>query len=218
MRSWTGRLLIPALIGTVAGCGGVEVSGIVRDRETGEPLPGAIVGIGDAVTRTDGGGNYELEVDLDDDDRPVRAFANAPGYQSSTEFMGSHDDRDEVYRDFELSKNEARRQQEQQKLQEQRELRRQQQQWQQERSGAQERQGQPAAEITTDEAGAIIIVPKAKQEEPQLYEGTIELRPSEEQQQQGQRGQQGQEQQQQQQQPLDEQEDLQDDEGAFESR
>lgn len=213
MKSWAGRLLVPALIVTVgavvAGCGGVEVSGIVRDRDTGDPLPGAIVGIGDQVTRTDPGGNYALEVDIDDDERPVRAFANAPGYRSSTEFMGAQDDRDELYRDFELTKRADRQQQE---LQEQQEQRRLQQQWQQERSGAQGRQGQPAAEITTDEAGAIIIVPKAKQE-PQRSEDTIELRPSEEQQQQGPQGME----QQQQQQPLDEQ-DLQDDEGAFESR
>ena len=224
MRSWAGRLLIPGLIGTiVAGCGGVEVSGIVRDRDTGEPLPGAIVGIGDQVTRTDPGGNYALEVDIDDDERPVRAFANAPGYRASTEFMGAQGDRDEMYRDFELTKRPDRQQQE---LQEQR---RQQELWQQQRSAAQDRQGQPAADITTDEAGAIIIVPKAKQDEPQRFEGTLELRPTEEEQPQGQQGpeqqqqqqelQELQEQQEQQEPSLDEEQDLQqDDEGAFESR
>lgn len=105
MRSWAGWLLA---VGAVAGCGGVEVSGIVRDRDTGAPLPGAIVGIGDAVTRTDQGGNYELEVDLDEDDRPVRAYANAPGYMPSTEFMSVQEGREEIFRDFELERRERR--------------------------------------------------------------------------------------------------------------
>lgn len=174
MNRWRSWVLLAA--GAAAGCGGMEVSGIVRDEETGKPLPGAVVRVGDDVTRTDNAGNYSLEVDADADD-PVQTYVAAPGYQPQTDFTSVGDDQERLMRDFQLKKRED----EQQRRTSEEE--------------AVDRALRERRERIAKEADAIIIVPRhddqqggaARQapQEPRLYEGDLdeqgelELRPIE---------------------------------------
>lgn len=99
-----GRSSAAALLSVVlAGCGGTEVKGIIRDEDSGEPLPGAIVRMGDESTRTGPGGFYELEVDVDDDE-PAQVMVGAPGYEPKAMLVTIDDDNDIVYSDIELKK------------------------------------------------------------------------------------------------------------------
>jgi hypothetical protein len=72
------RMTIAALTLGLAGCGCHEVSGLVRDARTGEPLPNARVQVGDEEGVTNHAGRYELDID-DDDVEDVRVFKT--GYE-----------------------------------------------------------------------------------------------------------------------------------------
>ena len=81
--SMVGGRRIPVLVGTIAlltGCGTsrrVEVSGLVRDRETGRAIAGALVVSADgSATRTDAEGRFVLTVTRNDR-RTLRASAAA---------------------------------------------------------------------------------------------------------------------------------------------
>ncbi|MCO5171135.1 MAG: carboxypeptidase-like regulatory domain-containing protein [Planctomycetes bacterium] len=95
-----------------AGCGGMDVRGIVRDESTGEPLPGATVRIGERSTTTDLTGYYNLEVDGRDD--PQQIHVQKAGYEAFSEQVTFDRDADEIYHDIELRSAEERRQQQQQ--------------------------------------------------------------------------------------------------------
>lgn len=94
------RLCSALLVLAMAGCGGVDVQGIVRDERTGEPLPGAKVMIGEEETATDYRGFFELEVD---EDEASQMRVNKSGYESYTESMTFEEDMDEVIQDVELA-------------------------------------------------------------------------------------------------------------------
>lgn len=175
MRRW---MIGIATVMTVAGCGGLEVAGIVRDERTGEPLPGATVTIGEESTRTDVGGGYELEVDADDDE-PMHVYVSKEGYASHSGLVTMSEDEDRVVHDLELES----------RAEEQRTGTTDRQPQEQPRRQATEQRPRvidaDGRELDLDDAETIIIVPRrdAQQpQEPQRYEGKIELRPAEQQQ------------------------------------
>lgn len=99
-----GRLSAAALLSVVlAGCGGTEVRGVVRDQDSGQPLQGAVVQVDDQSTRTDPGGFYKLEIDIEDDE-PAQFMVNAPGYEQKSILANFDEDQDTVYSDIELKK------------------------------------------------------------------------------------------------------------------
>jgi hypothetical protein len=115
-----GRTSAAALLSVVlAGCGGTEIKGIVRDEESGEPLPGAIVRVGDETTRTGVGGFYDLEVDVDDDE-PAQMSIGAPGYAPKSMIMSIDEDQETVYSDIGLKKEFSRQEFDRQHLELQR--------------------------------------------------------------------------------------------------
>lgn len=97
-----GALALMAL----AGCGSIDVRGFVRDEDTGEPLPGANIRIGDEETRSDEGGFYEMSID-DDDDDTQRVYVSKSGYEATSEKLEFDDDDDEVHKDLRLQKSEG---------------------------------------------------------------------------------------------------------------
>jgi hypothetical protein len=104
-----GRSGAAALLSVVlAGCGGTEIKGIVRDEESGQPLPGAIVRIGDETTRTGAGGFYELDVDVEDHE-PAQVMVGAAGYEPNSMIVTFDEDQDTVYSDIDLKKEFSRR-------------------------------------------------------------------------------------------------------------
>ncbi|MCO5167132.1 MAG: carboxypeptidase-like regulatory domain-containing protein [Planctomycetes bacterium] len=92
-RLWSALLVLAA-----AGCGGVDVQGIVRDERTGEPLPGATVRIGDEETSTDYRGFYELRVPEDRQQLQVEKEGYEP-YTEDVRFQGI----DQAIQDVDLS-------------------------------------------------------------------------------------------------------------------
>jgi len=71
----------------LSGCaiGGIEVKGLVKDRDTGAPVEGALVqfeGVGQAATSQ--GGLYTVQVPRSDDPRAV--YVEARGYHKTSEF------------------------------------------------------------------------------------------------------------------------------------
>lgn len=101
--------LMAALLSVaLAGCGGTEIKGIIRDEESGQALPGAVVRVADETTRTGEGGFYELDVDLDDDE-PAQVTVNAPGYEPRSMMVSFDEDQDTVYSDVGLKKEASRR-------------------------------------------------------------------------------------------------------------
>src|SRR4051812_40809043 len=94
------RLLAAFVSLLAAGCGGVEVRGLVKDEQTGAPLKGATVQVGDESTRTDESGSYSVRVD--EDTPPDRIKVDMPGYAPSTETVTIDRSTDAVKRDFEL--------------------------------------------------------------------------------------------------------------------
>ena len=161
MTRWASWL---AVVGTIAGCGGMEVSGVVRDQATGEPLPGATVRIGEEVTHTDLGGSYQLEVDADDDE-PVRVHADKAGYRAKSDLMMIDDDADRMFRDVELRKQETEAERQDR---------------QQQQRYHEDSHGRSVREIQGGDGETIIIIPRPEQrQEPQRFEGQIELRPVE---------------------------------------
>lgn len=93
------RLMSALLVLAAAGCGSVDVQGIVRDERTGEPLPGATVRIGDEEATTDYRGFYELSVDPGD---ARELSVEKPGYRSFNEDV-SFEGVDEVIQDIDLA-------------------------------------------------------------------------------------------------------------------
>jgi uncharacterized membrane protein len=96
------RKLAALVVVALAGCGSIDVRGFVRDEDTGEPLPGATVRVGDEETQTDQGGFYELSVDDDDDTR--RMYVSKSGYEARSESLEFDDDDEEFHKDFRLQK------------------------------------------------------------------------------------------------------------------
>lgn len=95
------RLIACVALALAAGCAEVEMRGMVRDRSTGEPLPGATVRVGDRSTTTDITGAYEF--DVDESDKPKEVFVHKPGYEAYVEGIDITEDRaDEMNVDFEL--------------------------------------------------------------------------------------------------------------------
>jgi hypothetical protein len=97
------RKLCALALVALAGCGSVDVRGFVRDEDTGEPLPGATVRIGDDETQTDQGGFYEISIDDDDDDTP-RMYVSKSGYEARSESIEFDDDDEEFHKDLRLQK------------------------------------------------------------------------------------------------------------------
>lgn len=93
------RLCSALLVLAAAGCGSVDVQGIVRDERTGEPLPGATVRIGDDETETDYRGFYELSVD---EDEAKELSVDKPGYRAFSEDV-SFEGVEEVIQDVDLA-------------------------------------------------------------------------------------------------------------------
>lgn len=92
-------------LGTIvllAGCGTVDVRGFVRDEETGEPLPGATVRVGDDEAQTDAGGFYEIEVDEDEDEQ--RMYVSKQGYTATSSSLEIDDDDNEIHKDLRLER------------------------------------------------------------------------------------------------------------------
>lgn len=174
-----GRSCAAALVTVVlAGCGGTEVKGIIRDEDSGEPLPGAIVRMGDESTRTGPGGFYELEVDVDDDE-PAQVMVGAPGYEPKSMLVTIDDDNDIVYSDIELKKEFSQQEYErlQQELrQHQREHERLQQQQQQQTEQERRRTQQDLDEVEQQVEEAEQKIEKAEQ---QLEESEQQLEESE---------------------------------------
>lgn len=96
-------LCAAALALGLGGCSAIDVKGIVRDEDTGEPLPGAAVRIGDESTTTDLTGYYELEVD-EEDGEPQQVHVTKSGYTGFAEQVAFDEDADEVFQDVELKK------------------------------------------------------------------------------------------------------------------
>lgn len=93
------RLMTGLLVLAAAGCGGVDVQGIVRDERTGEPLPGATVKIGEEEATTDYRGFYELEVD---EEEAQQLSVDKQGYRQFSEDV-SFEGVDEVIQDIDLA-------------------------------------------------------------------------------------------------------------------
>mgnify|MGYP001279360952 CR=1 FL=1 len=91
--------LLPFVL-VVGGCADIDVRGVVRDQETQEPIQGATVRIGEAITTTDSAGVYEMDVDADED--PTRIHVSAPNYVAQTDMRPVRDDPDPLYLSFEL--------------------------------------------------------------------------------------------------------------------
>ncbi|ASF46326.1 carboxypeptidase regulatory-like domain-containing protein [Methylovulum psychrotolerans] len=68
----------------LAGCSGVEIKGVVRDKPTGNPISSATVSVGKESTATDAMGSYTLEVS----DTDQAMIVNAPGYFLYTKTIG----------------------------------------------------------------------------------------------------------------------------------
>lgn len=88
------------------GCSGVDVSGVVRDSTTHEPIEGATVRIGEEATTTDSYGYYELEAEGDDEDIQ-RFHVDAPGYMGVSDQRRLDEDPEETIIDFDLQKEDA---------------------------------------------------------------------------------------------------------------
>lgn len=98
-------------LGTIvlmAGCGNIDVRGFVRDDETGEPLPGATVRVGDDESQTDAGGFYEIEVDDDDEDQR-KMYVSKQGYEASSASLEVDDDDNEIHKDLRLTRTDGNR-------------------------------------------------------------------------------------------------------------
>lgn len=83
------RGILAALALFVAGCA-MRVSGTVRDRETGNPIAGALVTADDGRGRlavSDGDGHYALKTDW----RPVTLAVTAAGFRSTTVAIAGND-------------------------------------------------------------------------------------------------------------------------------
>lgn len=91
----------------MAGCAEVEMRGLVTDENTGQPLPGATVRVGDRSTTTDLTGHYEFEVD--ESENPKQIMVHRPGYEAYVEDVRINEDRaDEMVVDFKLRPNDER--------------------------------------------------------------------------------------------------------------
>lgn len=111
-----GRLGAAALLTVVlAGCGGTEVRGFVREEGTGEPLRGATVKVGDETARTDESGFFELETDVG---QASRLEVEAPGYEPKVVNVAADADLDTIISDVELAKESQERQQARQQFDE----------------------------------------------------------------------------------------------------
>ncbi len=93
------RLMSALLVLAAAGCGGVDVQGIVRDERTGEPLPGATVRIGEEEATTDYRGFYELSVDPEE---ARQLSVDKAGYREFSEDV-TFEDVEEVIQDIDLA-------------------------------------------------------------------------------------------------------------------
>ncbi|MCO5165922.1 MAG: carboxypeptidase-like regulatory domain-containing protein [Planctomycetes bacterium] len=102
-----GRLLGALGALALAGCGGVQVQGFVRDEATGEPLPGAEVRVGEARTASSLTGFYELEVDPRDG-RPQPLTVRRAGYHTSSVLVPFSPEARAVHGDLELRRREPR--------------------------------------------------------------------------------------------------------------
>lgn len=96
-----GRVLGVVAALALAGCGGVQVRGVVRDEATGQPLPGAAVRVGSETTTSDLRGFYEVEVDPHRG-RPQLVTAHKAGYWRCSLLAPFDPDARRVYRDVEL--------------------------------------------------------------------------------------------------------------------
>jgi hypothetical protein len=94
-----------AIVALFAGCSTIDVRGFVRDEDTGEPLSGATVRVGDDEVKSDSGGFYEIGVD-DDDDYRHRVYVTKEGYEAATESLDVDDDDEEIHKDLRLKKAE----------------------------------------------------------------------------------------------------------------
>jgi hypothetical protein len=74
-----GSLVTLLMLGCATG-----VEGVVRDADTNQPIPGAMVQIGDESTATDSRGFYKLDASSDDR-RPQVFHVAAPGYMARSE-------------------------------------------------------------------------------------------------------------------------------------
>lgn len=84
----------------LTGCGSHELSGVVRDKPTGNPVANATVSIGEHTASTDGMGRYTLEWK----GKP-HVTVNASGYHlySGSLIAAPGEDVDELVRDYELA-------------------------------------------------------------------------------------------------------------------
>jgi hypothetical protein len=75
----------------LAGCGGgggsssgssssTQITGVVQDRQSNDPIPGATIKVGSASTKTDANGSFSLSVAPGN----VTVTITAPGYQTGT--------------------------------------------------------------------------------------------------------------------------------------
>jgi hypothetical protein len=76
----------------LAGCGGgggssssggsssTQISGVVQDRQSNDPIPGATIKVGSATTKTDANGSFSLSVAPGN----LTVTITAPGYQTGT--------------------------------------------------------------------------------------------------------------------------------------
>jgi hypothetical protein len=75
----------------LAGCGGgggssrgssssTQITGVVQDRQSNDPIPGATIKVGSATTKTDANGSFNLSVAPGN----LTVTITAPGYQTGT--------------------------------------------------------------------------------------------------------------------------------------
>jgi hypothetical protein len=80
-------IFITSLVGCGGGGGGsssssgsTRITGVVQDRQTSDPIPGATVKVGGTSARTDANGSFDLTVAPGN----VTVTITAPGYQTGT--------------------------------------------------------------------------------------------------------------------------------------
>ena len=72
------------LFASLTGCSSVLISGVVRDKPTGNPISSATVTVGEESTATDAMGSYHLDIS----DTTKAMVVNAPGYFLYTKTIG----------------------------------------------------------------------------------------------------------------------------------
>jgi len=66
--------------GSSSGGGSTRITGVVQDRQTSDPIPGATVKVGSTSAKTDANGAFDLSVAPGN----VTVTITAPGYQTGT--------------------------------------------------------------------------------------------------------------------------------------